>query len=380
MLRLEDALWKLEKYEDELLTNTILYNQLPLKNPNEQKNFLINRLKEMNLPNIREDDEGNVYVSFVNDDTSSTALIFTTVDEIRDPLIERFARVLKGKIEGLKIVSSSLNVAALLTMIKFLHSEKVDLRKNVIFLFLNQARKNKFLSLGEFLQENMKSLDYAIKVNGINLGDLGHRSLGKYVYKLKFYSRDSIHKTSKSPSTLEILYRITSNLKENADMEGTSASILKLDKFEDNTEVILEIKSEGDQDLETISENLRSTVTELAERYNLKIKLNLLSYIPTTFIPKDHPLIEQIRDVHNHLKIKTKLVPLDKDEALIIKSGIPAVSLGIAKGEILDGIEYFERDGVMKGLNQILMVVDNVTTENFAEEEIDQDIIGEEKD
>jgi hypothetical protein len=223
-------------------------------------------------------------------------------------------------------------------------------------------------------------LDYAIKVNGINLGDLGHRSLGKYVYKLKFYSRDLIRKNSKSPSTLEILYKITSDLKENADMEGTSVSILKLDRFEDNTEVILEIKSEGDQDLETISENLRATVTELAERYNLKIKLNLLSYIPTTFIPKEHPLIEQIREVHNNLNIKTKLVTLDKDEALIIKSGIPAVSLGIAKGEILDGTEYFERDGVMKGLNQILMVVDNVTTENFAEEEIDQDIIGEEKD
>jgi hypothetical protein len=163
-------------------------------------------------------------------------------------------------------------------------------------------------------------------------------------------------------------------------MEGTSVIILKLDRFEDNTEVILEIKSEGDQDLETISENLRSTVTELAERYNLKIKLNLLSYIPTTFIQKDHPLIEQIREIQNNLNIKTKLVPLDKDEALIIKSGIPAVSLGIAKGEILDGTEYFERDGVMKGLNQILMVVDNVTTENFAEEEIGQDIIGEEKD
>jgi hypothetical protein len=91
-------------------------------------------------------------------------------------------------------------------------------------------------------------------------------------------------------------------------------------------------------------------------------------------------LIEQIREVHNHLNIKTNLAPLDKDEALIIKSGVPAVSLGIAKGEILDGTEYFERDGVMKGLHQILMVVDNVTTENFAEEEIDQDIIGEEKD
>ncbi|MDY6894814.1 MAG: hypothetical protein SVO01_05295 [Thermotogota bacterium] len=380
MLRLEDTLWKLEKYEDELLSNTILYNQLPLKNFDEQKNFLINRLGEMNLPNIKEDDEGNVYVSFLNDDISPTALVFTTIDELRDPLIERFARVLKGKIEGLKIVSSSLKVAALLTMIKFLHSEKVDLRKNVFFLFLNQARKNKFLSLGEFLQENIKSLDYAIKVNGINLGDLGHRSLGKYVYKLKFYSRDLIRKNSKSPSTLEILYKITSDLKENADMEGTSVSILKLDRFEDNTEVILEIKSEGDQDLETISENLRATVTELAERYNLKIKLNLLSYIPTTFIPKEHPLIEQIREVHNHLNVKTNLVPLGKDEALIIKSGIPAISLGISKGEILDGTEYFERDGVMKGLNQILMVVDNVTTENFAEEEIDQDIIGEEKD
>lgn len=379
MYRLEDSLWKVEKYEDELLTNTILYNQLPLKFPYDQKNYILKRLEESNLPNIEEDTEGNVYVPFINNENAQTSLVFTTIDEVMEPLIERFARVQKGKISGTGVVTSSLKISALITLINFLHNENITLNNNVIFLFLNQARKNKFLSLGQFLQNNINELDYAIKINSINLGDLGHRSLGKYVYKLRFYSPDLMHKKFKSPSTLEILYKITSDLKDNSDMEGTSISIQKLDKFKDNTEVILEIKSEGDQDLETISENLRSTVGELANRYKSRIKLNLLSYIPSSLIPNDHPFIEQISEIQKNLGLKTNFCPLGRDEALIIKSGIPAISLGIAKGEVTEENEFFERDEITKGLTQILMILDNVVAENILEESI-EDIMDEERD
>ncbi|PNR95838.1 hypothetical protein [Petrotoga sp. 9PWA.NaAc.5.4] len=375
MFNLENKLWKLEKYEDELLSTAILYNQLPLKMLDEQKNFILDKIKELGIKNWEEDSKRNLFLPFIFDKNKSTILVFTTIDEIENPLTERFVRVEKDKIEGLGIASCSFKIASLLTIIKFLYLEEIRLDNNVIFLFLNQSGKNKFSGLGEFLQEQIQNFDFAIKVNGINLGDLGNRSLGKYLYNLRLLTRNSIHKSIKSPSTLEILYNLTSSLKENSNMEGTSVNILKLESFESYTQVILEIKSQGDQDLEIISENLRSAVAELANKYKIKIKLNLLSYIPTSFLPVNHPLIEQIKDIHNSLKLQTRFIPLEKDEALIIKSGIPAISLAVAKGEISDDTEYIEKNEIIKGLIQILKVLDSLFIEDFYNKEINDQIV-----
>src|SRR6056297_3723647 len=126
------TLKNLNQYCDNILTDAIMYNQIPIssESTDSQKEFILNRLREYNVPKIDRDEAGNIIVDYFQSEDleKKSVLILTPIKYKKLYRHERFVRLDKDKAYGKGLIENSLKVSVMLNIISYLFNEKHDLR------------------------------------------------------------------------------------------------------------------------------------------------------------------------------------------------------------------------------------------------------------
>ncbi len=372
------TLKNLNQYCDNILTDAIMYNQIPIssESTDSQKEFILNRLKEYNVPKIDRDDAGNIIVDYFQSEEleKKSVLILTPIKYKKLSRHERFVRLDKDKAYGKGLIENSLKVSVMLNIINYLFNEKHDLRYNITFLFTDISNiEQNFESLNHYIDNTDSDVMFAIDIDSTSLGDIGFKSLGKYRYKIKVKTEQidliNICEAPNKLSAMDILTEIGARLKIIGWPEESCTFINIIDISSDSKEEVisdegvmkLELLSRKSQYLEYENQILNSTIKKLSKELRTDIDLDLIGYSPANYFMEKSKLIDEIIEIHEKLGIKSKFRVIRDEAAVLLQKNIPTVSIGITNGKLTVNEEYIEKKPISKGLIQLFMVIDRGT-------------------
>ncbi|TYB32124.1 MAG: hypothetical protein FXF47_00645 [Candidatus Mcinerneyibacterium aminivorans] len=365
----------LKQYSENILTDAIMYNQIPIssESTDSQKEFIINRLNEYEVPKIERDEAGNIFVEYFQSKNlaKDTILILTPIKYKKISRHERFVRLDSSKAYGKGLIENSLKVSVILNLINYLFNENHNLNYNITFLFtdISDIEQN-FRSLNYYLENTDSNILFAIDIDSTSLGDIGSKSLGKYRYKIKVKTEQidliNICEAPNKLSAMDILTEIGARLKIIGWPEESCTFINIIDISSDSKEEVIsdegvmkiELLSRKSQYLEYENQILNSTVKKLSRELNTDIDLELIGYSPANYIMEKSPLIDIILEVHEELDIKSKFRVIRDEAAVLLQTDIPTVSLGITNGKLTVNEEYIEKEPITKGIIQLFLIIE----------------------
>lgn len=368
----------LRQYGENILTDAIMYNQIPIssKSTDSQKEFILNRLHEYNVPKIESDQAGNIIVDYFKskDIEKDTILILTPIKYKKLSRHERFVKLEKNRAYGKGIIENSLKVSVTLNLINYLFNEKHDLDYNITFLFtdISDIEQN-FKSINHYIEKTDNNILFAIDIDSTSLGDIGSKSLGKYRYKIKVKTEQidliNICEAPNKLSAMDILTEIGARLKIIGWPEQSCTFINIINISSDSKEEFisdegmmkLELLSRKSQYLEYENQILNSTVKKLSKELQIDIDLELIGYSPANYIMEESPLIDLILEIHEELDIQSKFRVIRDEAAVLLQQNIPTVSLGITNGKLTVDKEYIDKNPIIKGLIQIFLLIEKGT-------------------
>ncbi|HHW10457.1 MAG TPA: M20/M25/M40 family metallo-hydrolase [Firmicutes bacterium] len=138
-------------------------------------------------------------------------------------------------------------------------------------------------------------------------------------------------------------------------------------------EMLIDIRSEDPAALAVMEEKIRNELDlslhrekaagaggtgSGAPQETLQMNVAVVGDRPGGRMPDDHSLVQAVREVAEHHRIKTKMLTASTDANVPLSQGIPAVTVGVTAGGRIHTLEeYLEEDSVLPGAQYALALV-----------------------
>ena len=138
-------------------------------------------------------------------------------------------------------------------------------------------------------------------------------------------------------------------------IEGGTGKFSKIPKL---SFLRFEIRSESDDMVHEIYQRIEDITTDVSYRYGDDISLTIYSKRRPGGIEFSHPLTKNVRSIMKYLNIKPRISPSTSELSAFIDQKIPAITLGITKGDRVDDEkEIIEIEPIYTGLAQLVALL-----------------------
>jgi tripeptide aminopeptidase len=212
-----------------------------------------------------------------------------------------------------------------------------------------------------------------IIVEGIGLGKLFTRGLGVIRYRISIQTPGghSWADYGVPSANLELAELVTSLAKIPLPLKprttlnvgvmqgGSSINTISCKAWLD-----LDLRSEDPLALTKLSERVNQLVQD-QNRRNVTASIEQIGLRPAGELPAGHPLIRIAQSCLRELRIQPVLEIASTDANIPLNLGLPAIGIGITTGgNVHTYAEYFDRDPVHLGLEQLQSLVERIWQEN----------------
>jgi len=122
-----------------------------------------------------------------------------------------------------------------------------------------------------------------------------------------------------------------------------------------------EVRSESTEMLDKLSRQLDDVANDVAANAGVQAKLNIFARRQSGGLDISHPMVRQVRAVHDAMGIKSMLYPTTSALACFAERKIPAVTLGLTtgvrRGELGEPEEAVSIPAMWSGLTQLVGVL-----------------------
>jgi acetylornithine deacetylase/succinyl-diaminopimelate desuccinylase-like protein len=365
---------QLSRLRDSILSDAIIFNQTAYEARGRQQEleFITHKLEELGVDDYEVDDTGNisVHLNASRDIIEKSLLLFVQLHRNKFSIADRFIELSSQKAYGAGIAESALASAVLLNLLHLLKKENVFLGMNILFLFSPPPElEGRFLALENFVEKNRHHIAAALEINGISLGEIGYRSVGEYTLDIRSKTplmewSDPIKQVD-AVSAMDVLTELASRLKS-IGWPGKSGvfinisnltSNMKLHKIPNKAMMRLDIMAHDNRNLEFAKNVVDATVAKLSKELRTDIEVKDVVHIPSNTMMENHPFLQKVIEIQKANNVKTKLELINDEATILLSRGIPALSLGMTKGEVALEEEYIEIKPLVTGLKILLSVI-----------------------
>jgi acetylornithine deacetylase/succinyl-diaminopimelate desuccinylase-like protein len=352
---------------DRLLADTLRLAEIPSPSPGEAEraSFIRERFNALGII-PRADEEGNIYV-FLHSPRSIESpplLLFAALGSERWHPLESLSRLDAAYAQGAGL-RDVLGAAALLSVAEGVSSERLKIERDIVLFFAARSFDNpdgKFLSSLEGLFNRPFA---AIGILGFTLGSLIVHAQGSYRAELVISGEggekegEGADRGKASNGVVNALISAAQNLSRlwaADEVTGCYIRGIHADTVFGRTpaEGVLELELESsdgpllDAAMDTVRTIADGTVRS-PEFAGLKAAVSVSSFIPVGDPSIDAALLRVLLDVMKDLRIRAVEENGADPSAFLSSRGIPAVSLGIARGR--EGLvrDTIEIDSIEKG-------------------------------
>jgi acetylornithine deacetylase/succinyl-diaminopimelate desuccinylase-like protein len=326
---------------------------------------LKNRFAECGLSNCSSDEAGNALGVLPGTEGDSSILVVAHADTLPNDSGDHTIDVRPGKVVGPGVADNSLGLAVLATLPSLLDKLDINLKSDLILMGASKSLgRGNLEGLRFFLANNNLPIRAGVCLEGVQLGRLSIGSIGMVRCEIRCEVPEEYDWTLfEASGAIVTLNDIISRLLEISLPRKPRTSIV-LGSIEGGTSfntqarsarLRFEIRSESVEMVEKILQQVEDIVAEIYSQSASQIALEVVARRDPGGIAFGHPLSRQTRIIMETLGIKHRKSPSTSELSTFIDRKIPAVTVGITSGEMLDEHrEVVNIDRMAKGLAQVL--------------------------
>ena len=360
-----------------VLANLALLGEVPAPTTKEGEriSLLVERFSEFGLQNTSIDDAGNGIGVLYGTEGSRSILLTANADAMLPEDILPAVQVRAEEVVGPFVGDNSLALAALVSLPALLDKLQIRLKSNLVFAGTARMLSASNLEGLRFILEHMPwPVSSGLILEGVQLGRLNYSCLGLLMadlviqvpddYNWAQYGAtgsiipmtDAINRINRIPIPRRPLTNIIFGM-----INGgfTYRNIAR------QTTLSFEVRSESAEMLDQLARQLDDVASEVAANSGVQAKLNIFARRQPGGLDIAHPMVRQVRDVHDAMGIQSMLYPTTSALSCFADRKIPAVTLGFTTGSRKGNLEETEEvvsiPAMWNGLAQlagVLMAID----------------------
>ncbi len=356
------------------LANIVMISEIPAPTfeEHERVSFLLDRFSDSNLINTSTDEYGNALGVFPGSDENTNILLTASLDSYVDTKTDHSVSVSSKTITGAAAGDNTVGLAALTLLPTVLEKLNIKLRSNIILMGASQSLGNGSLGGLRFFLSNIKQpIKAGICIEGKNIGEFSHRSIGMMRCEVIYNTPDN-HKWKSIGriGPIETLSEIISRMREIPIPSKPSTSICfgsiesgsEYDIIANDGILRFEIRSESVDMVKMLKYEIQDLVAEVASNYGVDVKMNVIAQRKPGGIPFTHPITTSARKIMEAMNMKYSVVPSTSGLSAFVDNNIPATTVAltneIEKEKNLTEIEIEPLADGLKILLALILVID----------------------
>jgi len=359
-----------EKLKDLILTNLVMLGEIPAPTFHEEKRlqFLVNRFTQSRLINCSTDEVGNGLGILPGERGERNILVVAHMDSLFDEKEDHTCTVHPSYVSAPGICDNALGVATIASLPDIFSALDIKLNANLILMGSSRSLgRGNTEGIRFFLRNSKLPICAGICVEGVSLGRLSYSSIGMTRCEIAYsvpeeYDWTRFGAVGSIVTINEVINRILeiplprrprSSIVFNSIEGGTAFSTVA------KTAVLrMEIRSESGEMVKLLRRKIRDIASEVSSDTGEAVEVDIISQTHPGGIEFSHPLAFNTRSIMNQLKIKPRISPSTSELAAFIAAGIPALTIGISRGENLgDPDESVEIHPIFTGIAQLLGII-----------------------
>lgn len=361
---------QLQNFREIILANAVMFSEIPAPTFHEEQRvrFLCDRFTESGLQNISTDEAGNGAAILPGKTGERNILISAHVDTPFASGVDHSIAVHPDRLVGPGVGDNSLGIATLATLPTLL--EKLNIQFDANLVLLGTVRSLGHGDLGGlrfFLDNNKVAIDSAVSLSGVHLGRLSYSSIGMLRGLIECHVPSEYDWTRFGASgAIVTINRVINDLlaiplpKQPATsiVLGTINGGTAFNTTATHASLGFEVRSEASGMVSEVHEK----ISEIIERENYEshssLTLDILARRSPGGIDFSHPMVRSARKIMEALRVKARIAPSTGDLSTLIAHGIPALTLGLTRGEKIH--EFGETvfiEPIFTGLTQLIAML-----------------------
>jgi len=361
---------KVRDLQDTILSNLVMISEIPSATFKEQKrmNFLVNRFAEYELLNCSTDEMSNALGIYPGEVGDHNILVVAHMDSLADEKLDPTIAIQPDIVRGPGVGDNALGLAAMTTLPLILDALDIKLQSNLILM--GSARslgRGNIEGLRFFLENTRVPIEAGVCVEGCKLGRMSISSLGMLRGEITYQIPDEYDWTrfGAGGAIVNINEIITKMLEIPIPKKpmtsismGSVRSGSSFNKVATKATLRFEVRSESDEMVEKLKQNISFIVAEMASRTGANVNFDILARRKPGGLDFSHPLATSSMEILKKLGVHPRLTPSTSELSAFIDKDIPAVTIGLTSGENMgEPDEFIEIEPIYKGIAQLLGIL-----------------------
>ena len=361
----------IESIKEMIITNIVLIGQVPSPTFKEKRrtSVFMERLADFHVDECTTDGYRNpIGVIKGTSETKPPIFVVAHLDTNWGADIDHYYTIKENSITGAGVMENSIGVGVLVSLPEIFRKLNLSFKSDIVLAGVIQSLgRGNLRGIRHLLKTWATPIRGAVCIESYDLGRINYYADGmircevdcnisannKWEHKFKpnaiLILNEVINQILKlrlpqRPRSRVIIGKISGGFKH-----GTIALDAKLG---------FEIQSNSDKMVKSILKNIKDIVEGIGHEYEVELQLKTLSNISAARIKFNHPLVKSTVDVMRKLDLTPISEPSESELSIFLSRKIPAVTLGITRGENHQHIKAVaEIEPMFKGIAQIIGVI-----------------------
>jgi tripeptide aminopeptidase len=350
-----------------LLANLIMIGEIPAPTGAEEKRveFIQRRFVEGGLHNASTDEMGNALGILPGSEGTRNVLVVAHVDTELPASLDHTITLAPEYATGPAVGDNALGLAVLVSLPTLLELLEIHPRSNLVLMGAARSLgRGDLQGLRFFLDNTTIPFESGLVLDGYPLGKLSYESIGMYRGEIactvpEAYDWTRFGAVGAIVTMNEVINRILEiplpRRPRSSIVLGSIQGGQGYDTIATRSDLHFEIRTESESLGQELCRQLGDIVAEVSAHTGGEVSLDIFSRRRPGGISFKHPLARVGRQVLKLLDIVVRRSPSISELAAFIEHGIPAISIGITRGERLEEpVERVMIEPIFTGLAQLL--------------------------
>jgi len=361
----------IKSIKETIITNIVLIGQVPSPTFKEKRrtSIFMERLAEFNVDECTTDGYRNP-IGIIKGTSKTKPPIFVVahLDTIWGTEIDHYYTIKENSITGAGIMDNSIGVGVLVSLPDIFRKLNLSFESDIVLAGVIQSLgKGNLRGIRHLLKTWATPIRGAVCIESNELGRLNYYADGMTRCEIDCnISAINGWEHKFKPNAILILNEVINQiLKLRLPQKPRSRVIIgkmsggfKHGMIANDARLGFEIQSNSDKMVKSIFNNIKDIVEGISHEYEVELKLKTLSNIRAARIKFNHPLVKSTVDVMKKLGLTPISEPSESELSIFLSRKIPAVTLGITRGENYQQTNAMvEIEPMFKGIAQIIGVI-----------------------
>ncbi len=355
----------LRRLREILFANIVMAGEIPAPTFEEHRlvRFLGDRFTEAGLSKLSVDQGGNAVGMLAGREGRRNLLVAAHLDKIWAAGEDHTVSVGSGSMTGRGLADNSLGIAVLATLPLILEELGIEFASNLVLLgTVGSCGRGDLGGMRFFLENLREPLAAAVCLEGIELGRLSYGSPGMARGEISVTAPGEADSAEVVGALAEVVRALVAIDRREAPEARVLVGSLEAGSGHGVPPRLgclrFEIRSDDAARVARVEREIGAVLAEVSASMEADAALEIFARRRPGSLPESHPLVAATREIHCALGIASRVEPSVSELALLLESGLPALTLGITKGDKRHTPEEtIQLEPIFDGLAQIVAIL-----------------------